>query len=119
MAEEFHAGVCGGTWWNPSKNMFAGCSSPCSTGIGADMGSFGWAADIVDIKAARSCEESNNSVSDSSIVFQGVAHHNKPQQQQADSDSGGSSILIDSTLQMMGFGLSSSTTTTDWNPCLL
>ncbi|XP_007025886.2 PREDICTED: transcription factor bHLH112 [Theobroma cacao] len=115
MAEEFHAGICGGTWWNSSKSMFSGCSSPCSAGI-ADMGSFGsWGADMVDIKAARSCDqESNNSVSDSSIVFQGA--HQKPQQ--ADSDSGGSSILIDSTLQMMGFGLSSSTTS-DWNQSLL
>ncbi|OMO76652.1 hypothetical protein CCACVL1_15511 [Corchorus capsularis] len=122
MAEEFQAGICGaaGTWWNPSKSMFAGCSSPCSTGIVADMGSFGWATaavDMVDIKAARSpCEEStNNSVSDnSSIVFQGI--------KQADSDhSAGSSILIDSTLQMMGFGLSSNSTTTSdhWNQSLL
>ncbi|OMO64968.1 hypothetical protein COLO4_31665 [Corchorus olitorius] len=124
MAEEFQAGICGaaGTWWNPSKNMFAGCSSPCSTGIVADMGSFGWATaavDMVDIKARSSCEESNNSVSDnSSIVFQGIGHH---QNKQADSDhSAGSSILIDSTLQMMGFGLSSnSTTTSDWNQSLL
>ena len=115
MAEEFVAGICGGTWWNSSKTMFSGCSSPCSTGI-ADMGSFGWATNMVDIKA-RSCDqESNNSVSDhSSIVFQG-AHHQKPQQ--ADSDCGGSSVLIDSTLQMMGFGLSSSTTS-DWNQSLL
>ncbi|XVE51215.1 hypothetical protein DITRI_Ditri02bG0021900 [Diplodiscus trichospermus] len=115
MAEEFQGGLCGGTWWNSSKTMFSlGCSSPCSTGI-AD---FGWATDTVDINA-RSChdQESNNSVSDhSSIVFQG-AHHQKPQQ--TDSDSGGCNrILIDSTLQMMGFGLSSSTTS-DWNQSLL
>ena len=112
MAEEFQAGICGETWWNSSKTMFTGCSSPCSSGI-ADMGSFGWGTDMVDIKGG-SCEESNNSVSDSSIVFQGA--HPKPQQ--ADSDSGGTSILIDSTLQMMGFSLSSSTTS-DWNQSLL
>ncbi|XP_022777385.1 transcription factor bHLH112-like [Durio zibethinus] len=115
MAEEFHAGICEGAWWNSSKPMFKGCSSPCSMGI-SDFGSFGWGTDMVDIKA-RSCEEStNNSISDhSSIVFQGHAHQ-KPQQ--ADSDSGGGSILIDSTLQMMGFGLSSSATS-DWNQSLL
>ncbi|XP_022724308.1 transcription factor bHLH112-like [Durio zibethinus] len=113
MAEEFHAGICGETWWNPSKTMFTGCSSPCSMGI-ADMGSFGWGIDMVDIKARTCDEESNNSVSGSSIFFQGA--HQKPQQ--ADSDSGGTSILIDSTLQMMGFGLSSSTTS-DWNQPLI
>ncbi|XVF27768.1 hypothetical protein REPUB_Repub14bG0137300 [Reevesia pubescens] len=115
MAEEFQAGICGGTWWNPTKTMFTGCSSPCSTGI-ADMGSFGsWGTHVmVDINARSSCDEESND--NSSIVFQGHAQQ-KPQQQ-ADSDNGGSSILIDSTLQMMGFGLSSSTTS-DWNQSLL
>ncbi|KAE8723053.1 bHLH123 protein [Hibiscus syriacus] len=82
MAEEFHAGICGETWWNPTKPMFTGCNSP----LFGDIGSFGWGPDMVDMKA-----RSNDS------------DHN-----------GGSSILIDSTLQMMGFGLSSSTTS-DWN----
>ncbi|RVW86411.1 Transcription factor bHLH123 [Vitis vinifera] len=67
---------------------------------------------MVDIKA-RSCEESA-SVSDSSLVFQDIQ---KPQQ--PDSASGGGSMLMESTLQMMGFGLSSSSTTTDWNPALI
>ncbi|XVF25938.1 hypothetical protein REPUB_Repub13aG0257000 [Reevesia pubescens] len=110
MAEEFHGGICEGTWWNSTKTMFPGCSSPCSTGFAADMGSFGWGTDTVDIKTRSSCEESN----DSSIVFQGA----QQKTQQGDSDSGGSSILIESTLQMMGFGLSSSTTS-DWNQSLL
>jgi hypothetical protein len=50
------------------------------------------------------------------MVFQDAQ---KPQQ--ADSAStGSSSILIDSTLQMMGFGFSSpSTTSSDWNQALL
>ncbi|XP_039049882.1 transcription factor bHLH112-like [Hibiscus syriacus] len=69
MAEEFYAGICGETWWNPTKTMFTGCNSPLyTTGI-ADIGSFGWGT-------------------------------------------------IDSTLQMMGFGFSSSTTS-DWNKYLL
>ncbi|KAA3489067.1 transcription factor bHLH112-like protein [Gossypium australe] len=62
MAEEFHAGICGETWWDSSKAMFMGCSSPCSTGLAADMGSFGWSADMVDIKARSSCEESKDSL---------------------------------------------------------
>lgn len=99
MAEEFQTGICGGNWWmNSSRSPFPGSSSPC----------YAW-SDMVDMKG-RPCEETN-SVSDSSIVFQDVQ---KPQQQ-ADSASGSNSILIDSTLQMMGFGLSSSSTTSDWN----
>lgn len=98
MAEEFQTGICGGNWWmNSSRSPFPGSSSPC----------YAW-SDMVDMKG-RPCEETN-SVSDSSIVFQDAQ---KPQQQ-ADSASGSNSILIDSTLQMMGFGLSSSSTS-DWN----
>lgn len=111
MADEFQTGVCGGTWWNPARNSFIGGPSPCSTALN-DTGSFGWPTEMVDIKA-RSCEESA-SVSDSSIVFQDIQ---KPQQ--PDSASGGGSMLMESTLQMMGFGLSSSSTTTDWNPALI
>ncbi|KAH1066002.1 hypothetical protein J1N35_030989 [Gossypium stocksii] len=106
MAEEFHAGICGETWWDSSKAMFTGCSSPYSTGLAADMGSFGWSADMVDIKARSSCEESKDS-----LAFPLGA-------QQGDSDSCGSSILNDSTLRMMGFALSSSTIS-DWNQSLL
>ena len=114
MAEEFQTGICGGNWWmNPSRSTFTGSSSPCSVALN-DTGSYAW-SDMVDMKG-RPCEETN-SVSDSSVVFQDVQ---KPQQQ-ADSGSGcgSSSILIDSTLQMMGFGLSSSSTTSDWNQALL
>ncbi|XP_039049026.1 transcription factor bHLH112-like isoform X2 [Hibiscus syriacus] len=106
MAEEFQAGICGETWWNSSKTMFAGCSYPCPTGIAADMGSFGWGADMADMKARCSYEESEDS-----LAFQVGA-------QQGDSDSCGTSILLDSTLQMMGFGFSSSTTS-DWNQSLI
>ncbi|KAE8728649.1 bHLH123 protein [Hibiscus syriacus] len=103
MAEEFYAGICGETWWNPTKTMFTGCNSPLyTTGI-ADIGSFGWGTDPAEIKARTNVS-----------VF-----HHKPDQLQAGSDqNGGSSVLIDSTLQMMGFGFSSSTTS-DWNKYLL
>ncbi|KAK8678282.1 hypothetical protein V6N13_143787 [Hibiscus sabdariffa] len=108
MAEEFHAGICGETWWNSSKTMFAGCSSPCYTGIATDKGSFGWSADMADIKARSSYEESKDN-----LAFQLGA-------QQGDSDScgTGSSIFIDSNLQMMAFGFSPSTTS-DWNQSLI
>ena len=124
MAEEFQAGICGENWWmNPSKSVFMGGLSPYSTvSIASDhMGTYGsWTtADMVDLKARSiSCKESKNittSASDTSIPF---LNSQKPQQ--PDSDSGGSSILIDSTLQMMGFGLSSSSSSSsDWNQALL
>ncbi|KAK8974128.1 hypothetical protein V6N11_064616 [Hibiscus sabdariffa] len=116
MAEEFHGGICGGAWWNSTKPMLTGCSPPCSTGV-ADMGSFGYGTDMVDVKAMSYEDSIKTPVSDvGSIVLQ--AHHPPPHQklQQADSDSTGtgSSILVDSTLQMLGFNLPSSTTS-DWN----
>ncbi|XP_039016414.1 transcription factor bHLH112-like [Hibiscus syriacus] len=103
MAEEFNGGICGEAWWNWTESMLTGCSPPCSTEF-PDMGSFGYGTDTVDVKA-------------SSIVLQGhPPYHQKLQQ--ADSDSTGSSILVDSTLQMLGFNLPSSTTS-DWNLSLL
>lgn len=114
MAEEFQAGICGGNWWiSSSRNAFT-AASPCSVGLN-DLGSFGWACDMVDIKArsSSSCGESDSVVCDTSInAFQDVQKPN----QAADSVSccgttttaGG--ILIDSPLQMMGFGVSTSPT---------
>ncbi|KAK8524386.1 hypothetical protein V6N13_015411 [Hibiscus sabdariffa] len=87
MAEEFHAGICGETWWNPTKSMFTGCNSPLYTTAIADIGGFGWGNDMADIKARP-----NDSV---------FLH--KPQLQAE---------------EMMGFGFSSSSTS-DWNQCLL
>ncbi|KAG8385673.1 hypothetical protein BUALT_Bualt03G0069600 [Buddleja alternifolia] len=88
MAEEFNqGGVCGGNWWNSSRNLFA--SSPCSMAIN-DAGSFGWPNHdhlILDTRTTRSSDDSAGSASD------------------------------DSTLQMMGISLNSSSTTSDviWN----
>lgn len=112
MAEEFQAGICGGNWWiNSSRNAFT-TATPCSVGFN-DLGSLGWVCDMVDMKgrSSSSCGESADSVvCDTSInAFQDVQ---KPHQAAADSVSctgtTTGSILIDSTLQMMGFGLSTS-----------
>ncbi|XP_058091026.1 transcription factor bHLH112-like [Magnolia sinica] len=107
MADEFQTGICSGNWWNSSRTGFSGSSSPCSTAL-SEMGSFGW-TEMADMKS-RSCEESSASVSGSSVVFQDT-------QKAQTSDSIGSSVLIDSTLQMAGFGLSSPTI--DWSQALL
>ncbi|KAJ7968419.1 transcription factor bHLH [Quillaja saponaria] len=128
MAEEFQVAseISGGNyWWNSSRNMFpvAGLS-PCSMVLNNDIGSYNnsWQTDIMlDLKASRSCDDEEvenniNSISDdhSSMVFQ----------QKIDSSSkigsSSDSILLDSTLQMMGFGLSSSTyTSSNWKQSML
>ncbi|KAJ9136276.1 hypothetical protein P3X46_033368 [Hevea brasiliensis] len=127
MAEEFQTGICDGNWWSLSKSVFmGGGSSPCSTDINAtDMGNYGpWmVTDVGDLKP-RSCklDNSNNitttdSLSDSSVLVQ-----DSLKTQQTDSDRAGSSVLMDSTLQMMGFGISSSSSSSsslDWSQTLL
>ncbi|KAJ4849576.1 hypothetical protein Tsubulata_035849 [Turnera subulata] len=129
MAEEFQAGICGENWWNPSKSVFMGGGgvgggglSPCSVVNTSDMGTYGsWMTTdhMLDLKP-RSCKEANHTAAtDSAIAFQNSlkAHHHHDQ---ADSDSGGSTILMDSSLQMMGFGLSSSSSSSsDWSQALL
>lgn len=100
MAEELHAGVSGENWWiNSSRRGLM--ESPCSVGLN-DLGSFGWP--ITDhVMAMKTKYSISNSVSDqSSLSFQDIVNGDqKPNQHQ---HSG--SISIDSTLQMMGFGLS-------------
>lgn len=108
MAEDFQGGVCGGNWWNSSRNLFG--SSPCSLATNDNIGSFGWPNHdlIMDMKTARSSDDSAGSASDGSgsIVLQDVQ---KPQQ------TNGSMSMDHSTLQMMGISLSSSTSPDDWN----
>lgn len=105
MADEFQGGICSGNWWDSARNSSS--NGACSVSVN-DIGiSFGWQTEMVDIIKSRSCEESASVCDNSSIVFQDIQ---KPQ-------------LNDSTLQMMGFDLSSSasstTTATDWNQALL
>ncbi|XP_057961644.1 transcription factor bHLH123-like [Malania oleifera] len=112
MAEEFQAGVCGGNWWANSSR-----SSPCTAELN-EMGNFGWSSEMVGIKPRSDCDDSAASVSDGgSILFPDI---HKPQPPDAASSTAGSGgVLIDSTLQMLGFNLSSSATTPDWNQTLL
>ncbi|XP_073314256.1 transcription factor bHLH112-like [Primulina huaijiensis] len=68
MAEELfdHGGVCGGNWWNSSRNLFS--SSPCSSATN-ETGSFGWRSSHelnMDVNTTRSSENSAGSVSDGS-----------------------------------------------------
>lgn len=117
MAEEFQAGICGETWWNmnPTRSAFPlmSPSSTCSVAAN-DAGNYStWQTDFLDLRATRPCvaEETNNNnmVSDVSLGFLDAQ---KPQQ--SESANGTSSFLIDSTLQIMGFGLSSPTSS-NWN----
>lgn len=117
MADEFQAEVCGGRWWNiPSRSMFAGVSlSPCAS---AGISDFGWQHSdvLVDMKLARSSTttttttDESGSASDGSIVIQDMQ---KPPPNLTESAATGS-------LQILGIGLSSPSSTTDeWNRALL
>ncbi|KAJ7946876.1 putative Transcription factor [Quillaja saponaria] len=124
MAEEFQAaGICGGNWWNSSKNVFPVVGSlPCSMSLNNDIGSYNnsWQTDILDLKSSGSCGDDDDEPNINSMIFQDI--NQKPIQKidSSSNDSGGDSILIDSTLQMMGFGLSSSSTTSSsWNQSLI
>ncbi|XP_061358125.1 transcription factor bHLH112-like [Gastrolobium bilobum] len=101
MAEEFQDRICGENWWNIESTR------SCSVAANDVVDYSTWQTDIMDLKATRSsAEDTNNLVSDS---YMGFVDAQKPHK--SESASGSGSILIDSTLQMMGFGLSSSTTT--------
>lgn len=110
MAEEFQIqrGICGGNWWNSSRSVFAAAAatagSPCSLG----SGTFGWPnnnLDFLDIKAARSSSSSGeeNDNTNCNIFQEVVVDHDHDHDQKPHH-------LIDSTLQIMGFGLSTSPT---------
>lgn len=98
MGEEFQGGVCGGTWWNPPHNLFSGgLSSPCSVaqlggGGGFDMDSFGWQNEVV---VKGSIKSTNNNPVFDNLMF--------------------SDQIMDSSLDILGYGLSPTTSTTDWN----
>ena len=117
MAEKFQAAIYGESWWNiinPTRSVFPLMPSTCSVAV-ADAGNYNtWQSitDFVDLKGTRSCAEEtdiNLVSSDTSLSFLDAE---KPHQ------SGTGSILIDSTLQMMGFGMSSSTSP-NWSQSLL
>ncbi|KAL8112912.1 hypothetical protein AgCh_020283 [Apium graveolens] len=110
MADEFQAGVCAENWWmNPYQSNFG--SSICSPMIN-NMDIFSWPTDL-DSKARASTNDQSGSANNSegSIVFQDA-------QKSLNQDSDDGNLLsVNSTLEMMDNGLSSSITT-DWNQAL-
>lgn len=110
MADEFQAGVCAENWWmNPYQNNFG--SSVCSPIIN-NMDIFSWPTDL-DLKSKASTNDQSGSANNSeeSIVFQDTQ---KPLNQDSVD---GNLLSVNSTLEMMDNGLSSSVTT-DWNQTL-
>ncbi|XP_004485677.1 transcription factor bHLH112-like isoform X2 [Cicer arietinum] len=121
MAEEYQAGICGETWWNINNStrgvfpLMMNSSSTCSIAAN-DGGNYStWQNEFFGLKetttTTKSCsiEETNTNfdVSDGSFCFLDT---HKPQQSE-------SANLIDSTLQIMDFGLSSPTSS-NWNHSL-
>ncbi|CAN6457872.1 unnamed protein product [Victoria cruziana] len=114
MADDLQGGVCSGNWWARSGGGFGSTSSSSLCGATAGMpeigNGFGWSSDIMEMKT-RSGEESvdnrsNSLSSGGSMVFQ-EAHRQ---------DSGG--VLMDSSLQLAGFGVSPSMAP-DWGHALM
>lgn len=93
MADEYQAGVCGENWWN-SRSIFG--SSLCASSVPLGNSNFAWTNDhLLDMKSScRSNDESGNS--DESVVLQELPKH-------------------DSSLQILGIGLNSSSTSDNWN----
>lgn len=104
MADEFQAGVCGGNWWNSSRSIF-GSSLCAASSIGNN---FAWPNnDLLDMKSSCRSNNDESGNSDDSVVLQELPkHHQQPH---------------DSTLQMLGIGLSSSSisSTPDWNHTMM
>jgi hypothetical protein len=125
MAEEFQAGICGETWWNinnSTRSVFPhmmNSSSTCSVAAN-DVGNYStWQNELLGLKETRICsvDETNNNFdfSDCALSFLDAQ---KPQQSESSANIGTGSMLIDSTLQIMGFDLSSPTSS-NWNHSLL
>lgn len=114
MAEEFQAAICGETWWNmnSTRSVFPlmNSSSTCSVAAN-DVGNYSsWQTrPFVDEETHH-----HNFVSD---VSMGFLDSQKPQHSESAASGTSSSFLIDSTLQIMGFGLSSPTSS-NWNQSL-
>ncbi|CAN8240840.1 unnamed protein product [Cochlearia groenlandica] len=108
MAEEFQAtaAICGGAWWNSPRSVISPSDhhflSPCFT---SNEFAPQESNNTNNIKTRMACVDNNNN-----MVFR--------QREAADSDSGGSTVTIDSTLQMMGLGFSSNSSS-DWNQTIL
>ncbi|CAA2967492.1 transcription factor bHLH112-like [Olea europaea subsp. europaea] len=113
MAEEYFQGeVCGGNWWNSSRNIFG--PSPCSSNIN-EIANFECPNDMIMDMSTRSNDDSS-SPSDGSIVLQDVQKPQQPDSEFITKAKG--NISIGSTLQMMGFEISSSTPDL-WNQDIL
>ncbi|KAK0580208.1 hypothetical protein LWI29_038021 [Acer saccharum] len=147
MAEE----ICGGTWWNPTRSstLLSPCSGGINGITDNHIGSFGWSSNststttdplhhhhhhhhMVDMKpsavAATTAAANSSTTTIRSCDQESIDLLKQPQSTDSDSNTTGgsssnnSSILMDSsTLQMMSFGLSASSTSssTDWNPAAL
>lgn len=125
MAEEFQAGICGETWWNINNStrsvfpLMMNSSSTCSVAAN-DVGNYStWQNDFLGLKETiRTCSDievnNNFDVSDCSLSF---LDPQKPQHSESSSANGTGSMLIDSTLQIMGFDLLSPTSS-NWNQSL-
>ncbi|XP_013672355.2 transcription factor bHLH112-like isoform X4 [Brassica napus] len=107
MGDEFQAtaAICGsggGAWWSSPRSVMSPSDHFLSPCFGATITSDDFGCQENNIKSRNTCKDNN--------IISG--------QREADSDSGGSTVTIDSTLQMMGLGFSSNSSS-DWNHTIL
>lgn len=126
MDEEFQArmNICGEKWWSidSARSVFpplSTSSSPCSVAAAAAANDSSTRRQIDDDIIGNLKETSTRSCADSAGCYLGCFDVQKLHKStESASGSGSSSILMDSTLQMMGFALTSSTSA-NWNHPLL
>ncbi|KAK6934363.1 hypothetical protein RJ641_034518 [Dillenia turbinata] len=107
MADEFQTGICGGNWWDTSRNRYNSGSSPptsssSSTVLNNNVQNFGWQ------QGDRSTTIDSSSMSTTSMV-------NSQDNSAGNTDA--SSVITDQNLQIMGLGLSCQGI--DWNQTLI
>lgn len=107
MADEFQAtsAICGsggGAWWNSPRSVMSPSDNFLSPCFRAAITSDEFGCQENNIKSRNTCTDNN-------IIFG---------QPEADTDSGGSTVTIDSTMQIMGLGFASNSSS-DWKHTIL
>nr|WKE35111.1 basic helix-loop-helix family protein [Rosa persica] len=117
MAEEYQGGICGGNWWSSASRHALVAASPCSVGFNDHIGSFGCPNDMDMIKSRSTCGGEININSSDVVSLNMDRDRDHVQNPHENTDIS----ATDSTLQILGFGLNSSSSTlpSDLNQALL
>ncbi|MQL68136.1 hypothetical protein Taro_000393 [Colocasia esculenta] len=112
MAEEFHTGVCSGSWpWNAMRGSFEGApmSAAACSAAASDAGSFGWGLEMMESKT-RSDEESAGASASGGSTFTFLG---SPGVHASDPMAGAGGFLMEQTVPVAGSGVA--LPSMDWN----